>query len=142
MAFRASRLVQSGPGRWVSAMQPPLSDLLRARATVALALVAAAALCGCARTEPLFCGEPADPPCPVGMVCGSTGRCEQDPGTCPQAGQVRCGDTCAWVDSDHEHCGDCLTACGPREVCLTGTCRTGGCGSLSDCSGSCVDLQT
>src|SRR3954468_23374524 len=77
---------------------------------LALALVAASALCGCARTEPLFCGQPGNPACPEGLSCGADGRCAPTPGVCPVAGQVRCtADTCVSVDGDHEHCGDCAT---------------------------------
>src|SRR3954468_18974872 len=104
---------------------------------LALALVAASALCGCARTEPLFCGQPDDLPCPEGMLCDEDGRCRPDPGTCPEPGQVRCSATlCADVDSDPLHCGDCATACGARQVCLRGQCRST-CGDLADCLGTC-----
>lgn len=43
--------------------------------------------------------------------------------------------------ADHGACGSCGNACAPSEVCLAGACASN-CGSLLNCSGSCVDTAT
>jgi len=59
-------------------------------------------------------------PCPAGMTCTPGGQCIQ--GDCP-AGFSRCGDDCVDSNSDLGHCGVCNRACGPDQVCNSGTCE-------------------
>lgn len=74
--------------------------------------------------------------------------------------EALCGDVCARLDADQDHCGDCDVACFAETLCLDGVCRQpceDGCeaphesceGSfcecapgLTNCAGECIDLET
>jgi len=45
------------------------------------------------------------------------------------------------TEGNHEHCGGCGKACSASEVCLAGSCASN-CGTLTNCSGSCVSTAT
>jgi len=69
--------------------------------------------------------------------------CSQaEPAACP-APLLACGEGCVDPRSDPAHCGDCSTACGPGQACLSGgcvaTCEGAG-GTL--CGGQCVSLAS
>lgn len=59
------------------------------------------------------CGNP----CQAGEVC-MAGVCT---GECP-AGQTKCEDVCADLQTSALHCGSCDTACSPGEECRAGVC--------------------
>ena len=103
--------------------------------------------------HPDHCGD-------CGIVCGLGEAC--DGAECRDGcrnGEIICDRYCVDVSLDEEHCGGCGNACGPgvacvddncgaqcepecdreRERCADGTCvcRPG----LTDCGGTCVDLE-
>ncbi|MCC6664188.1 MAG: hypothetical protein IT375_10620 [Polyangiaceae bacterium] len=43
--------------------------------------------------------------------------------------------------ADHDHCGTCGKSCSAMAVCLSGKCEAN-CGTLTDCSGSCVNTAS
>lgn len=56
------------------------------------------------------------------------------------APQVACGASCADLQTDRTHCGDCQTACGADQTCTAGkcTCTAGG----TACGAACVNTAT
>jgi hypothetical protein len=56
--------------------------------------------------------------CDSGVVC-SDGGCACPPPT------TFCSGACFNLKSDHNHCGDCVRACGNGEHCASGQCATG-----------------
>lgn len=80
--------------------------------------------CAACSTElaPVPCSSDAN--CPAGMICGSSGKCEE-PAACA-AGQSVCGAACANLASDPAHCGTCDHACavpqGGTASCAAGAC--------------------
>ena len=65
------------------------------------------------------------------MPCGN--QC------CCPSGLTRCGNGCANLKTDPQHCGSCNASC------PTGYCSNGGCGcppGTSYCNGSCFNLKT
>ena len=59
---------------------------------------------------------------------------------CP-VGWTNCGDSCAYLPTDHDNCGVCGRACEPSQVCGDGDCMIECPSGLQDCAGSCVDLN-
>lgn len=53
-----------------------------------------------------------------------------------------CDDQCFDLDTDPNHCGDCVTACGPGELCGDGECVLDCPMGQKECGGSCVDTAT
>jgi hypothetical protein len=97
-------------------------------------------------TDPSYgCGSAGCDPC---QVANATPKCESGQcsvGTCA-AGHADCNDSASdgcetSIDTDHDHCGSCTKACTSNQVCLAGSCVSN-CGSLTNCSGSCVDVLT
>ena len=89
--------------------------------------------------------------CDAGSTCDG-GMCNAgtDTGSCP-SGQLDCGSGCIDVQSDMRNCGACHNACDAGVACMGGACGgtgttgtgTSGCdGTLTTCSGACVDLQS
>ncbi|TMA18694.1 MAG: hypothetical protein E6J88_19135 [Deltaproteobacteria bacterium] len=93
---------------------------------IAFALLLALAACG----QPCLyvCGSDGD--CPGGFYCTSH-QCLQ---RC-----IICGSSC--VSDTFHNCESCGTACSSGQKCSASKCA-GACGTgLTDCSGSCYDLQ-
>jgi hypothetical protein len=62
------------------------------------------------------CGA-CDSPCQPGQVC-TAGACADE---CP-AGETKCEDVCADLQTSELHCGACDNACSPGEECSAGAC--------------------
>ena len=81
--------------------------------------------------------------CKAGEVC-SKGSCAL---SCPP-GQQKCGGgdggapSCADLQLNPKNCGACGSACKAGEVCTGGKCTLSCPGALTDCNGSCVNLQS
>ena len=77
--------------------------------------------------------------CEDGQVCSTatgTATCVDE---CPE-GEIRCGTTCANVETDPNHCGSCGAACpeppGGEPACVAFTCTLGDCDTgFADCNG-------
>jgi hypothetical protein len=54
--------------------------------------------------------------------------------------ETRCDDELVDLSSNFDHCGDCDTACGSRQLCSDGTCVCEP--GFDTCGGSCVDRDT
>jgi hypothetical protein len=87
------------------------------------------------------CAEDSD--CCAGAECGVL-TCQCLPGL------TSCGGQCVDLETAHDHCGACGTACGTYEICINGSCRPcpiGNelCGDVccppyrTCCDGTCVD---
>src|SRR5438067_8900125 len=87
-------------------------------------LVAGATLFGCARTEPLYCGQEGDLPCPEDMLC-IDGRCQPGAGATCSSGLTNCNGDCVDITSAHDNCGICGHACTAAQVCSAGACASG-----------------
>jgi len=59
-----------------------------------------------------------------GGALGCTSACAYDESACVDCApdEILCGDHCANLESDPDHCGDCQTACDPDELCVAGGC--------------------
>src|SRR5262245_23264364 len=113
--------------------------MIRFLTTLAIA-GALTALSGCARTEPLFCGDSDDPPCPIGMVC-ELNRCVfKSAAECPD-GQTLCGNTCVTLRTDPENCGVCGRGCANNEVCANGICTSSCPAGTTECGRACVNTD-
>jgi len=64
--------------------------------------------------------------------CGRELVCSSD--------QTACGDTCAAIATDPQHCGACGNACAAGESCSAGLCRCPD--GRVDCGGACADLAS
>lgn len=73
---------------------------------------------------------------------GGCGRVDSTTPTSCSAPLAQCGADCANLQSDHEHCGSCTTACAAAEVCSAGACESSCQAPLSSCGGSCVNLAS
>src|SRR5690348_8567605 len=56
------------------------------------------------------------------------------------ATHVFCGEACVDLENDHEHCGNCESACGADQFCRGAQCRTCEEVGLANCNGHCADL--
>ncbi len=74
----------------------------------------------------------------IAAVSALTAACGSQ---CPQ-GQELCGDVCADITVDRNHCGACGNECSAGQVCDgSGTCAASCGAGLSECGGSCVDTD-
>ena len=82
--------------------------------------------------------------CPLAAPLCVDNRCTAEPTACGPD-ELVCGeDGCVDVASDPQHCGDCLTSCGPAGTCVSGACN---CPSVAtapggecptECTGGCM----
>jgi len=56
-------------------------------------------------------------------------------------GQTDCSGRCVDLQSDHDQCGACTTACGSEQFCAAGVCVDTCEAPLRPCGGACVDFQ-
>ena len=56
--------------------------------------------------------------------------------------QVKCGDQCVVLASNHDNCGTCGAACGDGQACRAGTCAACLELNLDTCGTQCADLAT
>lgn len=81
-----------------------------------------------------------------GTTCGVGERCQSGRCTCAPGLDDCDGDPSNGCESrlsvDVQNCGACGQTCGSGAVCDGGQCRTACQSGLSDCGGSCVDLQS
>ncbi len=72
-------------------------------------------------------------------VCSSSQTCVGGRCTCA-GGKTACGEDCADLQTDDNHCGECATLCSGGTQCQAGKCVCAGSETL--CDGSCVDTST
>jgi len=100
-------------------------------------ILVALALPGCGSDRPGV-GEPCTPgECVAGAVCqnGVCAACRE--------GEETCGDVCADVLSNGDHCGACGVSCGAgADLCQVGVCVATCSANLAECQHACVDTLT
>ncbi len=74
--------------------------------------------------------------CDGTLSCGTDGLCGCE------GGLTECGTECVNTASDIDHCGDCITACTPPQVCASGGCADSCDPGQDNCDGSCADLTS
>jgi hypothetical protein len=88
-------------------------------------------------TDNDYCGATED--CSGGEACGDGFKCDGT-GVCAascQAAFATCGDVCADLDTNVDHCGSCDTVCDVGDACSNGTCCPLG---LVGADGACVNV--
>lgn len=75
--------------------------------------------------------------------------CPDDETACAATPEAQSADECANLDTDADHCGECLNACGDAQICNAGQCeddpQNDTCeNDTVDCDNNdvCIDLQT
>lgn len=72
--------------------------------------------------------------CKKSKDCCDGAKCKKKKCKC-QSGRTKCGNTCADLNSDANHCGACNTACSAGQTCQGGACTATGNGSDQTGSG-------
>ncbi len=80
--------------------------------------------------------------CTLAAACAKaqTDFSDTGPESCP-AGQELCGDFCAAVALDPNHCGGCFLQCKAGEVCSEGACAASCGGGTTQCGEVCADTM-
>lgn len=81
----------------------------------------------------------------LGFACVLASGCDPKPEVKPHTAcsetQEKCGDVCATLATDREHCGACGNVCGAGEICVDGACELNCPRPLVSCDGRCVDVD-
>lgn len=100
-------------------------------------------MCVDTKTDSMNCGK-------CGTACAMGATCVQGICQCP-SGQTKCGNACVDMKTDNTNCGKCGTICGNDAGAPMGggmwQCQMGSCVvacpmGKSNCSNTCVDMQT